>query len=102
MLLEARSALYLFEVVANIKQQKKRIGLSERQRLRNRQYTTQLKTVTKKLEVAAAGGDAAAVEVARVQAQHLVDVAAAKGAVHRNTASRRKARFARIAAGAGS
>jgi small subunit ribosomal protein S20 len=81
----------------NIKQQKKRVRSASRERLENLRYRSTVKTLTRRLEEAVADG-----EPERVQADHRelvrwIDRAAARGAMHRNTAARRKARAARIA-----
>jgi small subunit ribosomal protein S20 len=81
----------------NIKQQKKRVRSSARERLENLRYRSTVKTLTRRLETAVAEG-----ESERVQAEHRelvrwIDRAAARGALHRNTAARRKARAARLA-----
>jgi small subunit ribosomal protein S20 len=83
----------------NINQQKKRVRSAARERLENLRYRSTVKTLTKRLESAVESG-----ENERVQAEHRelvrwIDRAAARGALHRNTAARRKARAARLAAG---
>jgi small subunit ribosomal protein S20 len=86
--------------MANIKQQKKRVRIAARQRLENLRYRSTIKTRTKRLERAAAGdGDPAAEHRELVR---LIDRAAARGALHKNTAARKKAQAARIASGASS
>ena len=83
--------------MANIKQQKKRVRIAARQRLENLRYRSTIKTLTKRLERAASGdGDPAAEHRELVR---LIDRAAARGALHKNTAARKKAQAARIAAG---
>lgn len=86
--------------MANIQSQKKRILRSERERLENRYYTSAVKTYFRRLEAAVAGGDAD-----KTAAEHRVliskiDKAVKRGALHRNTGSRKKARAARVARGA--
>ena len=51
--------------MANIKQQKKRVGIQERQRTENLRYRSTIKTLTKRLEAAVADADAE-----RVSAEH--------------------------------
>jgi small subunit ribosomal protein S20 len=53
----------------------------------------------RRLREAADAGDAAAVGERHREAVSWLDKAAARGALHRNTAARRKAQAARIAAG---
>ena len=86
--------------MANIKQQKKRVGIQERQRTENLRYRSTIKTLTKRLEAAVADAD-----VERVSAEHhelvrTIDRAAGRGALHRNTAARKKSRAARLVASA--
>jgi ribosomal protein S20 len=78
-------------LVANIKQQKKRIKVASRQRLENLRYKTTIET-------AIDGGDAALIEGEHKQLQVLVDRAAARRALHPNTASRKKSKAARMVA----
>ena len=61
-----------------------------------------VKTLTKRLEAAAAAGE----DPDKVAAEHqglvrTIDKAAARGALHKNTAARKKARAARVAAASG-
>lgn len=83
----------------NIKQQEKRVRQAARQRLENLRWRTTAKTLMRRLHDAAAEGDAAAVEERHRELVRWLDKAAAHGALHRNTAARRKAQAARIAAG---
>ena len=82
--------------MANIASQKKRIQRTERERLENRWRTSQVKTWFRRLEEAVGSGDAE-----RADAEHRlliskIDRALKSGAIHRNTAARRKARAARV------
>jgi len=79
--------------LANIKQQKKRILRSEKQRVSNLRYRSTIKTLFKGLEAATA--DDEALTRAR-DLEKLIDKAAAKGAIHANNAARKKSRVARI------
>jgi small subunit ribosomal protein S20 len=83
----------------NIKQQKKRVRSAARQRLENLRYRSTVKTLTRRLEAAVTDGDADRVAEEHRQLVRWIDRAAARGALHRNTAARRKAVAARIAAG---
>jgi small subunit ribosomal protein S20 len=85
--------------MANIQQQKKRNRISERQRDENLRYRSTVKTLTKRLEAAAAGDDKDKVAAEHLQLVRMVDKAASRGALHKNTAARKKARAARLAAG---
>ena len=64
----------------NIKQQKKRVRTAANQRL----------------EAAVQAGDSGRVEAEHRELVRWLDRAAAKGALHRNTAARRKAQAARL------
>jgi small subunit ribosomal protein S20 len=83
----------------NIKQQKKRVRSTARERLENLRYRSTVKTLTRRLEAAVDDGDAERVAAEHRELVRWIDRAAARGALHRNTATRRKARAARIAAG---
>jgi ribosomal protein S20 len=84
--------------MANIKQQKKRILVSERQRMENIRYRSSIKTAFRRLVEAVQSGEAAAVEAAHQNYIALVDRAAAKRALHAKTAARKKSRATRIIA----
>ncbi len=85
--------------MANIASQKKRILRSDRERTENRLLTSTVKTYFKRLESAVEGGDASAIEAEHRALVSRIDKAVQKGALHKNTAARKKARAARIAAG---
>ena len=78
--------------MANIKQQKKRIRLAAKQRLRNRHTKSTLKTLFKQLEteVAEKKGDEAAKTAVFLSSR--IDKAAAKGILHKNNAAHKKSR----------
>ena len=88
--------------MANIQQQKKRNRISERQRDENLRYRSTVKTLTKRVEAAAAGDDKDKLAAEHLDLVKLIDKAASRGALHKNTAARKKARAARLASGAGS
>lgn len=81
----------------NIRQQEKRVRTAERERLENLRYRSTVKTLTKRLEAVAAEGDRDAVSAEHLQLVRTIDKAASRGALHKNTAARKKARAARIA-----
>jgi small subunit ribosomal protein S20 len=83
----------------NIKQQEKRVRIAARQRLENLRYRSTVKTLTKRLENAVADGDAPRVAEEHRSLVRLIDRAAAKGALHRNTAARKKAQASRLVGG---
>jgi small subunit ribosomal protein S20 len=82
--------------MANIKQQKKRVRSAERERLENLRYRSTIKTLFRRLERALEEGDATTVEGEHRTLVRWIDRAAARGAIHRNTAARRKATAARL------
>jgi small subunit ribosomal protein S20 len=86
----------------NIKQQKKRVRTAAEERLENLRYRSTIKTLTKRLATAAEGGDAAAVEAEHKGLVRLIDRAVTRGALHRNTAARKKSQAAKLAARPGS
>lgn len=86
--------------MANIKQQKKRVGIAARQRLENLRYRSTIKTLAKRLDAAVAEGDEASVAAEHRELVRTIDRAAARGALHKNTAARKKAQAARVVAGA--
>ncbi|HUG63840.1 MAG TPA: 30S ribosomal protein S20 [Gaiellaceae bacterium] len=83
--------------MANIKQQKKRVGIQERQRGENLRYRSTIKTLTKRLEAAVSDGDAERIATEHRELVRTIDRAATRGALHRNTAARKKSRAARLA-----
>jgi len=85
--------------VPNIKQQKKRMRLAVKQRLRNRQVKSSIHTLFRKLETSLADDDQAATTVVVAQLTSTIDKAAAKGVIHANNAARKKSRVARMVAG---
>ena len=82
--------------MANIKQQKKRVRTAARERLENLRYRSTIKTMTRRLSVAVEEGDAERVAEEHKQLQQWIDRAAARGAIHRNLAARKKAQAARL------
>jgi small subunit ribosomal protein S20 len=83
----------------NIKQQKKRVRSAARERLENLRYRSTVKTLARRLEAAVRSG-----ETDRAAAEHRelvrwIDRAVARGALHRNTAARRKAQAAKLLSG---
>jgi small subunit ribosomal protein S20 len=86
----------------NIKQQKKRVRSAARERLENLRYRSTVKTLTKRLENAVASGETDRATQEHRELVRWIDRAAARGALHRNTAARRKAQASRLLAGNGS
>ena len=83
----------------NIKQQEKRVRIAERQRAENIRYRSTVKTLSKRLAMAVEAGDADAIATEHRTLVRWVDRAASKGALHTNTAARKKAQAARLVAG---
>ena len=86
--------------MANIASQKKRILRSQREQAENRLLTSTVKTYFRRLEAAVEGGDAEAIAGEHRSLVSKIDKAVQKGALHKNTAARKKAKAARIAAAA--
>jgi small subunit ribosomal protein S20 len=84
--------------MANIASQEKRIHRSQRERLENRRYTSAIKTYFRRLEDAVSDGDAERVESEHRTLVSQIDRAVKRGALHRNSGARKKARAARIRA----
>jgi len=82
----------------NIQQQKKRVLIASRQRDENLRYRSTIKTLTKRLETAVAEGDTAAIAAEHLALVRLIDKAASKGAIHKNTAGRKKSQADRLVA----
>jgi small subunit ribosomal protein S20 len=82
--------------MANIPSQIKRNSRTRRERDENRRFTSAVKTEFKKLEAAVASGDAAAADAEHRALCSRIDRAVSKGALHRNTGARKKARAARL------
>ena len=80
----------------NIKQQKKRVRLASQQRLENLRFRSTAKTLARRLREATTEGDDARVDDAHRRLESWLDRAAARGAIHKNTAARRKAQAAKL------
>jgi small subunit ribosomal protein S20 len=88
--------------MANIASQRKRNARSLRERAENRRFTSAVKTHFRRLETAVSGGDSAAVDAEHRALISTIDKAVQKGALHMRNGARKKARAARIRAGASS
>ena len=80
----------------NIKQQKKRVRRAAQQRAENLRYRSTARTLARRLREAAAEGEHDRVQTEYKQLVSWLDRAAARGAIHRNTAARRKAQAAKL------
>jgi small subunit ribosomal protein S20 len=88
--------------VPNIKQQKKRVRIAARQRLENLRYRSTVKTLTRRLRAAVAEGDETKIASEHRGLVRSIDKAVTRGALHRNTAARKKAQAARLLSGGSS
>lgn len=80
----------------NIKSAKKRVNVNNKKNAENRAVKSQIKTVTKKFEAAVALKDVENAKALLSQAVSTLDSAVSKKVIHKNTASRRKARLAKL------
>ena len=85
--------------MANIKSQIKRNSRSERERVENRQYTSQIKTYFRRLETAVNEGNDEATATEHRKLVSLIDKAVKRGALHANTGARKKSRAERLRRG---
>lgn len=83
----------------NIKQQKKRVRIAGQERLENLRYASTVKTLTRRLRAAVDDGDKEQIEAEHRELVRWIDKAASRGALHRNTAARKKAQAAKLVAG---
>lgn len=87
--------------MANIKSQIKRIKTNEKARLRNKSVRSSIKTTLRKFRDAVTAGDAAVISTELRSASKALDVAVAKGVLHKNTAANKKSSMAKAAVKAG-
>jgi small subunit ribosomal protein S20 len=83
----------------NIKQQKKRVRIAAEERLENLRYASAVKTFTRRLRAAVADGDRDRVSAEHRELVRQIDKAVARGALHRNTAARKKAQASKLVSG---
>lgn len=83
----------------NIRQQKKRVRTAAQERLENLRYASSVKTLTRRLRVAVSEGDKDRIATEHRELVRRIDKAAARGALHRNAAARKKAQAARLVSG---
>jgi small subunit ribosomal protein S20 len=83
----------------NIRQQKKRVRTSARERLENLRYRSSIKTLTRRLQAAVADGDGERAAAEHRELMRAIDKATSRRALHKNTAARKKAQAARLLAG---
>jgi small subunit ribosomal protein S20 len=80
----------------NIKQQKKRVRTAAEERLENLRFKSTAKTLMRRFEAAVTDGDADRVAEEHKRLVSWLDRAAARGALHKNTAARRKSQADRL------
>ena len=80
----------------NIKQQKKRVRIAADERLENLRYASTVKTLTRRLRAAVEDGDTDRIADEHRELVRWIDKAAARGALHRNAAARKKAQAAKL------
>jgi small subunit ribosomal protein S20 len=81
--------------MANIKSAKKRIGVIARKTAANRRVKAHLKTIFKNFDSAVAAGELDTAKENLALAEKRLHQAAAKGAIHKNAASRKTSRLAK-------
>jgi small subunit ribosomal protein S20 len=77
----------------------KRHRQSLKRRAANRSSKTRIRTAERKLEEAIEAKDKAAAEALLKTCARVLDIAATKGVIHRNTAARKKSRLTAMLAG---
>ena len=82
--------------MANIKSAKKRILVINKKTLRNKMVASATKTAVKKVIVAVNAGDKAVATDALKAATKAIDMPCTKGILHKNNASRKKSRLAKL------
>ena len=85
----------------NIRQQKKRVRIAAKERLDNLHYRSTVKTLTRHLGTAVESGDKDGISASYRELVRWIDKAAARGALHRNAAARKKSQAARLVSRSG-
>lgn len=81
----------------NIKSAIKRVKTAERNRLRNRAYKSQIRTVQSRLEDTLKSANVKDIDTQLASLYVVIDKAVSKGVLHKNTAARKKSRLAKKA-----
>jgi len=81
--------------MANSKQQRKRIRITERQHDENLRYTSAIKTLFRRLGNQVDEGDSDAAQATATRLTSTIDKTAARGTIHKNRAARKKSQVAR-------
>jgi len=87
--------------VANIKSQIKRIKTNDKARLRNKSVRSSIKTAVRRFRDAVTAGDNAVITSELRTASQALDIAVAKGVIHKNAAANKKSSMAKSATKAG-
>lgn len=82
--------------MANIKSAKKRILVINKKTMRNKMIKSSVKTSIKKVIAACANNNKSEAQVALSAAFKSIDMACSKGVYHKNNASRKKSRLAKL------
>ena len=82
----------------NLKQQRKRVRITTRERLENLRYRSTVRTLARRLRAAVTDGDTDRIATEHRELVRFIDRAASKGALHRNAAARKKAQADRLVA----
>ena len=75
------------------------LGPAARQRFENLRYRSTVKTLTRRLRSAVQEGDAAKIASEHRDLVRSIDKAVSSGALHRNTAARKKSQASRLVSG---
>jgi len=78
----------------NIKSAKKRVKVTEKKRLRNKQVKTQVKSAIKRFDQAIANQNPETAKEELNHAKKVIDKAVSKGVIHKNNAARKKSQLA--------
>ena len=82
--------------MANIKSAKKRILVTATKTAKNKAIKSEVKTAIKKVEAAVAASDKTVAAAELKNATSVIDAACTKGVYHKNNASRKVARLAKL------
>ncbi len=80
----------------NIKSAEKRVKIIEKKTLQNKSVKSKIATYAKKFKVAVENKDIAVAEVAYKDVVSLLDKAASDNVIHKNSADRKKAHYAKM------
>lgn len=83
--------------MANIKSQIKRIKTNEKARLRNKSVRSSIKTAVRRFRDSLTSGDSAVITTELRNASQALDVAVAKGVLHKNSAANKKSSMTKAA-----